>query len=160
MKTVDEYNEVRRLRFVEGLSARRIAKRTGFHRKTVKKILALGGPPGYQRTSEPRRPVLGAIIAIIDEILESDQAAPPKQRHTAQRIYDRLKTEHGYRGDPTQVRQYVSQARALRQEAYVPLEFGPGEAQVDWGEAQVIEEGSGLHAGPFGGFGDAATRTV
>ena len=35
---------------------------------------------------------------VIHEILERDRQAPKKQRHTAQRIFDRLCREHDYDG--------------------------------------------------------------
>jgi transposase len=135
---MEEHIEVRRLRHVEGLSVRAIARATGFHRSTVQKILASGGPL-YRRGAPAARPVLGPFTGVIDAILEADRRARPKQRHTAQRIFDRLREEHGYRGGYTQVRDYVAQARNLRRQAFVPLEFGPGEAQVDWGEAWVVD---------------------
>ncbi len=40
----------------------------------------------------------------------------------------------------TQVRAYVSEIHNLSQEAFIPLQFGPLEAQVDWGEASVLSE--------------------
>lgn len=137
---MEEYARVRRLRFVDGLSLRAINRETGIHRETIKKILALGAPPGYRRRQPPHQPKLGPYVGVIDAILTADRKAPPKQRHTAQRIFDRLGEEHGYTGGYTQVRSYVAQARTLRQEAFVPLQFGPGEAQVDWGEAWVLSE--------------------
>lgn len=44
---------------------------------------------------------------MIDAILGADKVAPPKQRHTALRIFERLKTEHGYDGGCTGVRDYA-----------------------------------------------------
>lgn len=82
----------------------------------------------------------------IDQILDQDKQAPPKQRHTAQRIFDRLRQEFGYTGGYTQIKDYVRQARQRQQEAYVPLAWAPGQAQVDWGEAWVIQEGRPLKA--------------
>jgi transposase len=136
---MQERNEIRRLYHIEGKSLRAIARETGFHRDTVKRIVAEGGPPQYRRREAPQRPVLGPFIPIIDEMLKQDGQAPPKQRHTAKRIFDRLCGEHDYTGGYTQVRAYVRQACAVRQEAFVPLEFGPAVAQVDWGEAVAYD---------------------
>ena len=119
---------------------RAIARETGFHRLTVKRIVSEGGPPEYSRPPTSQRPVLDPYTAIIDEMLKQDILAPRKQRHTAQRVFNRLKEEHDYPGGYTQVRLYVAQARARQKEAYIPLEFGPGEAQVDWGEAVAFDE--------------------
>ena len=118
---------------------REIARQTGFHRDTIKKILEEAAPPGYQRHQQPARPVLGPFIPIIDEIVKTDEKVRRKQRHTAQRIFERLREEYGYRGGYTQVCEYVRQARERRREAYVPLAFEPGTAQVDWGEAWALE---------------------
>jgi len=110
---MQERNEVRRLYHIESKSLRAVARETGFHRDTIKRIVAEGGPPQYRRRGEPKRPVLDPFIAIIDAMLKQDGQAPPKQRHTAQRIFDRLRDEHGYSGGYTQVRAYVSQARSI-----------------------------------------------
>lgn len=139
MKTMSEANEVRRLFYIEDLSKRAIARKLNMNRRTVARILASGGPPEYERRSEPRRPVLGPFTGVIDEIIKLDQNRRRKQRHTAKRIFDRLREEYNYPGGYTQVREYVAQARALRRDTFVPLEFGPGEAQVDWGEAVVFD---------------------
>ena len=113
-----------------------------YSRKTVAKALAHPVPPGY-RLREPRRqPVLDDFKPVIDAWLEQDASQPPKQRHTAQRMYERLRDEHGFKGHPATVRRYVSKARASGKEVYMPLAFGPGEeAQVDWHEGWVIESG-------------------
>ena len=44
---------------------------------------------------------------MIDQILEEDQGVPKKQRHTAKRIYERLRDEHGFPGKYTIVKDYV-----------------------------------------------------
>jgi hypothetical protein len=43
-----------------------------------------------------RRPKLDACVGAIDQILEDDQARGKKQRHTAKRIFERLRDEHSY----------------------------------------------------------------
>ena len=55
-------------------------------------------PPGYVRTKPPERPKLGPLIQVIDAILEADKTVPSKQRHTAKRIFERLRDEHGFAG--------------------------------------------------------------
>jgi len=139
---MEDYIEVRRLKYDEGLSIHEISRRTGFHRDTIRKILELRAPPGYRRNESPRRPVLGPFTPIIDTILNNDTDKPRKQRHTAKRIFDRLREEYGYPGGYTQIKEYVRGARLRFKEAYVPLAHEPGEAQVDWGEAWVIDRAS------------------
>lgn len=137
---MEDYIKVRRMRYEEELTLREIARRTGFHRKTIKKILEHGAPPGYQRNQPTHKPVLGRFIKVIDAILDKDQKQPAKQRHTAMHIFRRLKEEYDYTGGRTQVCEYVRQARMRRKEAYVPLAHDPGVAQVDWGDAYVVDQ--------------------
>ncbi len=92
-------------------------------------------PPGYVRTKPPGKPKLGPLLPVIDAILEADRSAPPKQRHTALRIFERLKAEHGYAGGYTSVKDYVRIAKGRMRETYLPLVHPPGHAQVDFGEA-------------------------
>ena len=89
--------------------------------RTVDKILGHVEPPGYRVRGQRPRPVLGAFVGVIDEILELDRDAPAKQRHTARRIFDRLRDEYGYRGSEVQVRRYVAQHRRHAREVFVPL---------------------------------------
>jgi len=146
---MEDYIRVRRMHIEQGLSVRAIARQTGLHRKTVQKLIVAGVPPGYQTRAARPRPRLGPFVPRIEQMLDEDRAAPPKQRHTAQRIFDRLREEAGYTGGSTQVKDYVRQARQRRQEAYVPLAWPPGQAQVDWGEAWVLQAGRPLKAQLF-----------
>ena len=49
MVSVEQWAEVRRLRFVEGLAIREIRRRTGLHRETIRRALGSSTPPGYSR---------------------------------------------------------------------------------------------------------------
>jgi transposase len=126
---------------VEGMSVRQAAREFGLSRKSVRKMLAFAAPPGYQRKAPVKRPKLGPWVGVIDEILEQDESQPKKQRHTAKRIYDRLKDEHGFRGGYTIVKDYVRDARLRHKEVFVPLSHPPGDAQADFGEALVVIAG-------------------
>jgi transposase len=95
-------------------------------------------PPGYVRQKPPGKPKLGPLIPVIDAILAADMTAPPKQQHTAQRIFERLKIEHGFTGGYTVVKDYVRIARVKSRETFVPLAHPPGHAQVDFGEAIAV----------------------
>jgi transposase len=138
MFSVELYGRVRHACHVEGLSQREAARRFGIHRNTVRKMLAFSVPPGYRRTKPPLRPKLDAFTTIIDAILEADRTAPPKQRHTAKRIHERLRVEHGFAGGYTIVKDYVREQRACTREVFVPLAHPPGHAQVDFGEAVAV----------------------
>src|SRR4051812_17704956 len=80
-------------------------------------------------------PKLDPFTGIIDAILTADDARPKKQRHTAKRIFERLRDEHGYAGGITIVKDYVLSRRLRHREVFVPLRHDPGHAQVDFGEA-------------------------
>jgi transposase len=138
MFSVELYGRVRHACQVEGLSQREAARRFGIHRNTVRKMLAFSVPPGYRRTKPRPRPRLDAVAAIIDRILEADLAAPAKQRHTAKRIHERLRAEHGFAGSYTSVKDYVRERRCRTREVFVPLAHPPGHAQVDFGEAVAV----------------------
>jgi transposase len=72
---------------------------------------------------------------VIDRILEDDKSRPKKQQHTAKRIFERLRDEHGFTGGITIVKDYVAGWRQRAQEMFVPLVHPPGHAQADFGEA-------------------------
>ena len=138
MKRVELYGQVRRAVYVEGISQREAARRFGIDPRTVAKMLAFSVPPGYRRSRPPARPKLDAFVGIIDRILEEDKVQPAKQQHTAKRIFERLRDEHGYAGGITIVRSYVHERRERLREMFVPLRHDPGHAQVDFGEALAV----------------------
>ena len=135
------YGRVRRAVRVEGKSQRAVAREYGLSRETVRKMLQYAVPPGYQRQQPIKRPKLGPWLGVIDAILDDDKQRPVKQRHTAKRIFERLKEEHGFTGGYTIVKDYVRAATLRGQEVFVPLVHPAGEAQVDFGEALVVIAG-------------------
>ena len=147
---MEMWTEIRRKVFVEGASKRSIRRDYGVSartlEKTLEKILANAEPPGYRQKASRPKPVLGQFLGIIDEILLADRDAPAKQRHTAKRIFERLRDEHGYTGCSSQVRAQVARARKRQREVFVPLSHPPGEAQFDFGEATVIIAGEPMKA--------------
>jgi transposase len=134
MFAVEIYAAVRKFIFIEGNSRREAARVFGLSRDTIAKMCRYSAPPGYVRSKPPERPKLGPLVPVIDAILQSDKTAPPKQRHTAKRIFERLRIEHGYAGGYTVVKDYVRLARTRSREVFIPLAHPPGHAQVDFGE--------------------------
>ena len=132
---MEVYAAVRRFVFVEGKSRREAARVFGLSRETVSKMCRFSLPPGYVRQRPAEKPKLGPLIPVIDAILEVDRTAPVKQRHTAKRIFERLRDEHGFAGGYTVVKDYVRIERSRGRETFVPLVHPPGHAQVDFGEA-------------------------
>jgi len=138
MYRVDLYARVRRACHVEGMSIREASRVFGLDRKTVRKMLLFSVPPGYRRNHPPRRPKLDPFTGIIDRILEEDRTRHRKQRHTAKRIFDRLREAYGFDGGYTIVKDYVRERRRRSREMFVPLVHPPGHAQVDFGEAMAV----------------------
>ena len=141
MYTVELYLRVRLACHVDGLSQREAASRFGIARETVKKMLRHSEPPGYRRSQPIKRPKLDPFTDIIDRILEDDRTVHRKQRHTAKRIFERLRDEHGFAGGQTIVKDYVRERRHRLREMFVPLAHSPGHAQADFGEADAIIAG-------------------
>ena len=110
----------------------------GLHRDTVRKMLAYSVPPGYRRQTKPRRLKLEPFTGVIDRILEEGLRLPRKQRHTAKRIFERLRDEYGFDGEYTIVKDYVRERRRQTREMFVPLSHPPGHAQCGFGEALVV----------------------
>ena len=138
MYEVELYRIVRHAVFREGLSQREAATRFGLDRGTVKKMLEHPEPPGYRRSAPRTRSRMDAHAGFVDAILTADLDAPKKQRHTIQRIYERLVEERGFQGGYTTVRDYVRPRRLAMKEVFVPLAHPPGHAQADFGEARAI----------------------
>ena len=138
MYLVDVYLRIRRAVMVEGMSVREASRVFGLQRDSVRKMLAYSMPPGYRRQTPPRRPKLQAYTGVIDRILDEDHRVPKRQRHTAKRIFERLRDEYGFDDGYTVVKDYVREHRRRTREMFVPLSHPPGQAQCDFGEALVI----------------------
>jgi len=138
---VELYARVRRAVVVDKMSEREAARQFGLARETVRKMLRYAVPPGYRRQQPARRPRLDAWVGAIDQILEEDKARGKKQRHTAKRIFERLRDEHRFTGGYTIVKDYVRVRKLNQREMFVPLEHAPGNAQADFGEALVVIDG-------------------
>jgi len=142
---VEQKEQIRRAFFIEGKSIHRIARELHHDRRTVRAAIKDGGPSHYSLAKPRPRPVLGPFVSVIDEWLAGDKLAPPKQHHTARRIYHRLVSEKGYTGGESTVRDYVRLHRAKPHPVFIPLSYKPGEdGQADFGQAVVIMNGHPL----------------
>jgi transposase len=138
---MENWAEIRRRVLVDGQSKRSVCREFDIHGDTLRKILQHSEPPGYRRAAPRPKPRLESFLPVIHQILEADKKAPRKQRHTARRIFERLRDEHGYTGGLTIVKEAVASWRLRSAEVFIPLAHPPGEAQVDFGEAEIQLDG-------------------
>src|SRR6266567_8758037 len=95
----------------EGLGVRALARKYDVHRRTVRQAIGSPLPPDRKRPVRPA-PVREAVAGWIDEMLREDLAAPRKQRHTARRVFERLRDEHDAQVSYSTVAKYVQRRRA------------------------------------------------
>jgi transposase len=138
---MEKWAEIRRLVFVEGVSKRSVCRQFGIHWDTLNKVLEHSEPPGYRRGRPRAKRKIGPYLEIIDQILEQDKTVHRKQRHSKRRIFERLRDEYGYPGGYTAVKEAVREREQRSREVFMPLIHPPGEAQVDFGFADIIHDG-------------------
>ncbi|MFA7175366.1 MAG: IS21 family transposase [Kiritimatiellia bacterium] len=146
MIEVDQYQRIRYLHSVEGLSQREIAKRLDLSRNTVAKYAQGAVLPGAVPRQRKKSVMTDEAIKYIKDYLAEDEYARKnganKQQHTAKRIYERLQEALGFSGSYESVVKIVNQLRVSTNEAFVPLSWDSGDAlQVDWGQAKAIIAG-------------------
>ena len=148
--TMDQIHHIRELFFEQGLNLSDIAEASGFNWKTVRKYVDM---EDFNIPSKNLRPdkhfsKLDLYKPTIDKWLKEDKNRSRKQRHTARRVFDRLKEKHldfdcSYR----LVAIYVAEKKKelnlkhKHKDGYLPLIHYPGEAQLDFGEAEYVENG-------------------
>jgi transposase len=137
MLTVDKYARIRQA-YRDGMSIREMARRFNHSRKKVREVIRSDGQPTAYKISQPRpAPQLDAFKDRIRQILEDDKQSPPKQRHTAQRIFERIQAE-GYAGSYDPVRRFVKTLKEHTRETFIPLSHDAGQRlESDFGEISV-----------------------
>ena len=118
-----------------------IHKITGSDPKTIAKYLEKDDfsptPPIKKARSSIVAPFEGKILGYLEE----DKGHWSKQRHTAKRIFERLRDEEGYKGSYDAVQKYVQKLkRETKTTGTQELVWEPGSAQVDFGEADFNED--------------------
>ena len=148
---MNDYKQIRQ-RYLAGESQRHIAKTLGISRNTVAKYCEGDAVPWERKVPERESTVAtDEVLDFIRQCLEEDKSATfRKQVHTAKRIYDRLVEEKGFTGGESTIRRKVREIRNQVPRAFVPLQFDPGDAlQIDWGEADVYENGKKVRINLF-----------
>lgn len=126
----------------KGFGPVEIAERLKLNRKTVSKYMATEEFEGKSEREQIELPSkLDPFKPLIQQWLEEDRKNRYKQRHTAMRIHNRLAAEcEEYDASYPLVQRYVKRLREKRyKEGTLELVWQPGEAQVDFGEADFYD---------------------
>ena len=116
---MEQWARVRRKVLVDKQSKRSVMSEEALHWETLEKMLAHSEPPGYRRRVVTERKI-DPHRRWIGDLIEADRHLPRKQRHTAVRIFHRLKTERGYEGGYTAVKEFVAELKATKREVFMP----------------------------------------
>lgn len=143
-----EINYIRQQVNGKGYTYAEVARRTNRDPRTVQKYAELEEfQPKLKRKKHQPSPVMDPVKEIVDEWLVEDSKKKKKNRRTVKRIWEILKEQHGFKGSDRTVRAYVSKRKKelleelnANDEAALPLEASPGDAQVDFGEAATSQE--------------------
>lgn len=146
---MDQIYHIRELFFEQEHNISEIARATGRDWKTIAKYVDMADfndPLPEPASKQKFCPKLDPFKELIDSWLIEDRSHPRKQRHSAQRVFDRLTQEAvgfdcSYRLVAVYVKQRRKELNLTRKEGYLPLEHHPGEAQGDFGSAEFYENG-------------------
>lgn len=89
MTKVEQYEAIRRDHRNGTMSIHELARKHQVHRRTVRQALASADPPERKAVERPEI-AFGPYRKIVAEWLKADLEMPRKQRHTAQRVWQRL----------------------------------------------------------------------
>ena len=110
---MERIEDIRQAYYRDGKSVRQIAREQHHSREVVAAALQEALPRKYTLASPRFSPVLGEAIPLIDQWLADDLQRPKKQRHTAHRVWQRLRDEYGFAGAESTVRAYVRDHRPV-----------------------------------------------
>jgi transposase len=139
----EDRERIRRLYYVEKQSIHQIARTEGCNRITIRKALSDDPQPSRPPPRQKPKPVFGPYKERVGQLLQENERLPRKQRYTAHRIFEIIRTE-GYQGCESTIRMHVARFKQATRapDVFLPLEYDPGQdAQVDWGEAYAVIAG-------------------
>lgn len=133
MISYDLFCRIHQMRDRDGLSFAQIARELQLNVQTVARWAQR---PAYaQRKAPPRTGKLEAFKPTITRLLD-------RHDYSASQILSLLRQE-GYSGGATILRTHVAQVRPRTRQAFLRLQFAPGQAaQVDWGSAGFLQVGN------------------
>ncbi len=141
-----QINCIRKMFFEKGMNYAEVSRATGFDVKTVKKYIFQENFNKALKPKPMRKSKLDPFKEEIDQWLEEDKAVRKKQRHTAQRVFDRLFEKYSDTFDCSYrlVADYVAKKKQELyrggHQFYFQLQHIPGEAQVDFGETDFFDQ--------------------
>ena len=149
MTTMYQIHRIRTLFYEQGKNLTEIAAIENLDWRTVRKYVDMedfNESVSSGKEADEHISKLDPYKEMINAWLEADKKAPRKQRHTARRVYRRLKDETrdftcSYRLVASYVSQKKKELRLGKKEGYIPLKHYPGEAQADFGCATFYENG-------------------
>lgn len=140
---VELYEKIRR-EYEEGVGTiSGVAKKLGIHRRMVREAIQKAIPPARKKMQRTSTRLVGEVVLFIHQVLTADQQAPRKQRHTAERVYQRLCEEMpeqpvSARSVRRAVQDWKQQRKLERSETFISQQYEAAhEAQVDWYEASA-----------------------
>ena len=157
MTTMDQIHRIRELYYEQDKNLKEIAIIMNCDWRTVRKYVDMedfNSPPPKLTSAEEHESKLNPFKPLINEWLQADKLAPRKQRHTAKRIFRRLKDEDpdfncSYRLVALYVKEKKAELNLKKSTGYLPLEHHPGEAQADFGYADFYEKGKLYHEAKY-----------
>lgn len=157
MTTMDQIHRIRELYYEQDKNLNEIAIIMDCDWRTVRKYVDMedfNSPPPTLLSEEAHESKLDPFKPLIDEWLQADRLAPRKQRHTAKRVFRRLKEEVkdfncSYRLVALYVKEKKEILRLKRTTGYLPLVHRPGEGQADFGTADFYENGRLYHEAKY-----------
>lgn len=141
--SMSEIQTIRQLKR-EGETVAGISRIVGVSRDTVYKYLEIDDFSPEMPLKKQAKSIMDEYRPIIEGYFEEDARSWRKQRHTARKIYERLRDEHGCTACESTVRHYVARLRKESEplsSAFLTLVWAPGEAQADFGEADFYLNG-------------------